>query len=250
MVRILLGVVALVVVAIGVAIFLLVRNLDAIVEAAIERYGTEAAGTPVRVGSVQIALGEGRATIRGLTVGSPRGFEAEHVFSWEEVTVDIDPQSVTSPPYVLDAVVIAGPEVVLELNERGQANLKVLRDQLGQAGGGGSEPGAAGGASEEPRLRIRRFAFEGGALEARTAAVGGKDVRTEMPPLRLEGLGGAQGATASEIGRSILLAYTEQALKTAAKRELGGRAERLIDEKLGGAEGKAAKGLLKGVLER
>ena len=46
------------------------------------------------------------------------------------------------------------------------------------------------------------------------------------------------------------LAYTDRALRAAAKSELGSRADALIDEKLGGAEGEAVKGFLNRVLDR
>ena len=54
-----------VVVIAAVAIYFVVSRLDSLVEAAIERYGTEIAGVPVHVGSVSIALRDGRGTIRG-----------------------------------------------------------------------------------------------------------------------------------------------------------------------------------------
>ena len=69
--RIALGAGAAVVVIAAVAAYLLLTSLDAIVERAIERYGSEITGTAVRVSSVDISLTSGRGTVRGLTVANP-----------------------------------------------------------------------------------------------------------------------------------------------------------------------------------
>ncbi len=239
-----------VVIIIGVAI-LLMRNLDSIVADAIETYGSQATGTAVSVDSVKIELREGRGTVRGLSVANPEGFAEPNALTWGEVTIDIDPASVTSPPYVVDEVRVEAPIASLVINERGEMNLREIQQRLqrGQKAGkeGGQKAGQqeeAGSSGESPRLKIRSFAFERGEVQVHTAEVGGKDVRVDLPPLVLKNLGGRDGATATEIGRQILTAYTEQILRTVAKREIGSRVEGAIDEQLGEGAGKAATGLL------
>lgn len=242
-----------VVVIIGVAI-LVMGNLNSIVADAIETYGSQATGTAVSVDSVDIELREGRGTVRGLSVANPEGFAEPNALTWGEVTIDIDPASVTSPPYVVDEVRVEAPTASLVLNERGEMNLRVIQQRLqrGQNAGqeGGQKAGQKGGQKEEgssgesPRLKIRSFAFERGEVQVHTAEVGGKDVRVDLPPLVLKNLGGRDGATATEIGRQILTAYTEQILRAVAKREIGSRVEGAIDKELGEGAGKAATGLL------
>lgn len=229
----------------GIGIAYLVTNLDALVERAIETYGSQATGTRVSVGSVDIGLREGRGTIRDVAIGNLEGFDAENIMVWEEVTVDIDTGSVGGQPYVLDAVVVAAPEVVFEVDERGRANLRVLQERLAKDGGGAD--GEQAPAGEQPRLRIRAFAFERGVVEAHVAD---EDVRAELPPLTLRDLGGAGGATAGELARALLRAYTQQVLRTVAKRQLDREARKLIDEELGEGAAEGAKKLLDRVLDR
>lgn len=236
-----------IIVIVAIAIVYLLRNLDSLVADAIETYGSRATGTRVAVGSVEIHLRDGRGTIRGLRVANPEGFSEPNAFAWDEVTVDIDPASVTSPPYVVDEVRIVAPEVDFELNERGQANLRELQKRLqrgGEEAGAPSEPAEKGESGEAPRLRIRSFTFERGRVDVHSEAVGGKEASAELPPLRLTDVGGESGATPTEIGREVLEAYTAQILKTVARKELDRRVEEAIDEHLGDETGKAAKGLL------
>lgn len=231
-----------VIVAVAGAAVWLLDNLNGLVADAIETYGSEATGTPVRVASVDIRLREGRGTVRGLEVGNPDGFATPNALTWDEVTIDIDPSSLRASPYVVDEVRIEAPVVSFAINERGQANLRELQKRL--RGGSGSSQPAESASGEEPRLRIRSFTFEKGRVDVQTAKVGGKNVSAELPALRLENLGGANGATPQEIGRQVLAAYTGQVLETVARRELDRRVEDAIDEHLGDAAGEAAKGLL------
>jgi hypothetical protein len=243
--RTLLIAIAIVLVAIGGAVVYVLTQLDALVERAIEQAGSEATGTPVRVGSVEIALGEGRGSIRDVKIGNPAGFTAPDAIVWRDVTVDIDTGSVRERPIVLDAVVISGPEVVFEVDDGGRVNLRVLQERLA---GGGDEPEEAPASDEAPmRLRIRTFTFERGAVEVRG---GGETARAELPPLTLRELGGAKGETAGELARTILRAYTEQVVKTVASRELDRRLREKIDEELGEGATDSARGLLEGVLGR
>ena len=61
----------------AVAVYLLLSNLDSLVERGIEKFGSEAAGTKVSVDRVAIDLRQGRGSILGLTVANPPGFSRE-----------------------------------------------------------------------------------------------------------------------------------------------------------------------------
>jgi hypothetical protein len=245
--RVLIGVIVVAVVGVAIGIYVALRNLDAIVAAAIEKYGTAMTGTAVRVGGVAIDIRSGRGTIRGLTIGNPSGFESEHAFRLGEITLDLDAGSLRDRnPVRIEEILIRAPEVTYEINASGRSNLQVIQDNLKRYAGGGSEAGApaedTGGAT---RLAIDRFVFEEGRVNARTAAVGGKDASLALPELRMADLGGKRGATGAEIGKSVLSAYTQRVLKTVAASQL----DRVIDRKLGGAEGESVKKLLRGVLD-
>jgi hypothetical protein len=246
--RIVLAVVALAVVGVAVALYFLVSNLDSIVEAAIEKYGSEMTGTAVRVGGVVIEIATGKGTIRNLTIANPAGFESAHAFRLGEITLDIDAGSIaTQEPVVIDAIVIRAPNVTYEMNASGRSNVLIIQDNLKRyQGGGGGEPAAPDApAGEATRLAIKRFVFEKAEVNALTSAVGGRDATVALTPLRMTGLGGTRGATGAELGKTVLSAYTQKVLKAVASSQL----DRVLDEKLGGTEAEAAKKLLRGVLD-
>ena len=65
------------VVGIGYGAYRLTASLDSIVKAAIEEHGSKATGTRVEVAGVHIELKEGSATVTGLVVTNPDGFDGE-----------------------------------------------------------------------------------------------------------------------------------------------------------------------------
>ena len=66
--RLVLATIGIVVVAAAIAVFLAVNQLDGVVADAVETYGRAATGTDVDVGSVDVALTEGRGKLTRLTV--------------------------------------------------------------------------------------------------------------------------------------------------------------------------------------
>ncbi len=241
-----LGIAALVVlVAAGAAIYTLLQNLDSIVAGAIQKYGSQTLGTSVRVGSVRIELTEGRATIRGLRVANPSGYSSGDAFSLGEISVQIDAGSVGDSPIVVPEVRIVAPQVRYEMAANAKSNIDVILANTRSSGGGAEGSGGGGSGGEPPRIAIGRFVFEQRRVEADFEALGGKQLETELPPVRLSKIGGSRGATPDEIGKQVATAFLGSVAKTVA-REQGAA---LIEKELGGEAGEAAKGLLKNVFD-
>ncbi|MDX1382103.1 MAG: hypothetical protein R3190_00600 [Thermoanaerobaculia bacterium] len=81
---------AVLVVIVAAALLFLARNLDAIVEVAIERIASRQLGVPVTVGSVDLELREGRGTILDLVIANPDGYSDEAAFAIGELTLDVE----------------------------------------------------------------------------------------------------------------------------------------------------------------
>lgn len=250
--RVVLTLVALLVVAVAAGLYYVTQNLDSIVASAIETYGSELTGTSVRVASVEIAIMEGRGTVRGLRVGNPPGFSSGDAFSLGEITLAIDPSSVTEEPYGVTTVRILAPEVNAELDARARTNIDVIKknvDAYTGSGGGEAAPDDGGAAGPAPKITIGELRFEDGKLAADTTAVGGKPVEVKLPGLRLTKLGGTSGQPADVIGKQVLEAYTKVVAKTVTREVAGKQANQLIDEHVGGREGEALKSVLGGALK-
>jgi uncharacterized protein involved in outer membrane biogenesis len=206
----------IIVIVAAVAIFFLISNLDAIVKRSIEKYGSQATGTGVKVSSVKIGLKEGKGSISGLSVGNPKGFAAPNVFDMKNITVKIDAASVRKDPVVIDNVQISTPHVVYEINEKGKSNIDQLKKNLGidRKGAGSSEKEKAPG---EKKILIRNFVIEGGKVEIRVAARSDKSFSATLPTIRLTNLGGKGGATPGEIARQIIGPLTSRVVDAAAR---------------------------------
>ena len=226
----------------GVA-FYVFNSLDSIVVSMIEEHGSRATGTAVRVGSIDIQLTQGKATIHNLRVANPPGFGAEDAFTLSLVTVELDLRSLGSRLVPMTEVVVAGPIVNFEMTADGKSNLDQIYASLDQGGDGGGSDSTSSG-DPPPDLRIDHFRFEQGQIHANATAVGGPERTVGLPQLDLTDLGAPDGAPPARVGSQIVSAMIREAGKRLAQAGL----EDYIDEKLGGKAGEAVKDVLKGIL--
>jgi hypothetical protein len=212
---------------------MLARSLDSIVKNAIEKHGTEMAGASVRVSSVQIDVKEGRGTIRGLRIANPDGFSGGDAVSLGEITLDLDVESFRKEPYVIDQIRVEDPELRLELNDAGAANLDRLRSNVEayapSSSGGGNAP--------TPLLRVARFDVTGGRMQLDATAVGGEAGERSVPEIALRDVGGAGGIPANQVGKEILRSVLRKAVEGAARDELTRLAKKELGEQVGDAVG-------------
>jgi len=247
-----------VVVAIAVGVFLF-SSLDEIVETGIEKVGTEVTQTRVEVGSVKLALSSGAGTIANLQVDSPAGFSRNQIFTLGEVTVAVDPKTITEKVVVIDQVIVKAPQIFYEINDKGDSNLDVLKKNVSRATSKIKSSDKEKADEDAVKLIIRKFVIDGAEVDARIAALGGKDLSANLPRIQLNDLGkDAGGATAGEIAEKVtkvLISKTTTAVaelgaqqylgKTAeeAKAELEKKAKEAITDKIGDQIGDSLKGL-------
>ena len=210
-----LGLLLFLVIAIGGSIYYLLTNLDSLVEAAIEKYGSEATQTSVLVDSVKINLTDGAAGITGLTVGNPTGYGFANAFSLGEIRAAIDLQSLQEEPYIINEITVLAPQVFVEVNEDNKTNLNELKNKLtanssAKPQDAQAEPPSDGSAAE-PLLIIRKLTFADGTIQAKVAALNNKEYKLKLPSLDMNNLGGSKGATATELASEILKRLTDRA---------------------------------------
>lgn len=220
---------------------LLLSNLNSLVARVIEEEGSKVAATDVKVSGVEIAIREGRGTIGGLTIANPDGYAERHAFALGEATVDMDLESLTGEPIVIEEVRVRAPVVNAEILESGASNLLELQENVrrfaGSAGGGGDGDGAG---DDAKRIRIERFLFEEGRIKLDASALGLEARELVLPSIRIDDIGGAEGALPDEIAQAVLDALVRKAAAEAAKAGVEQKAKDLIEDEL---EDKA-KGLL------
>jgi len=246
--KILLGAGAALVVGLGVALWLLLSNLDSLVASVIEEQGSRVTGTAVRVGKVSIDLRAGSGTIRGLRVANPKGFSRGDAFQLGEITLDLDTGSLTSSPIVVQRIRVAAPVARYEVDARGRSNFGVIREHAARAGGGEarSEPASEGASGPPLELVIQDFAFEKGAVRADFSALDPSHgpIELALPSVHRRNIGAPAGATAGQVGKEVVAAFGSAVIKAVAAQQAAKR----LEKALGGRAGKAASGLLEKAL--
>lgn len=218
--KIIISIIVVLVLFIAGSVFYVLTNIDSIVKAAIEKYGSEATKTAVRVSSVKIKLADGEGALRGLTIADPPGFSFPSIMTLDDISVRIAVKTVTHTPIVIDNVLVSGPEVFYEMKEDGTANIDVLRKNLASGPSQEAKPKQAS-KGKEIRLRIRKFVFEKGKVHVRVPKVADKPYILELARLELTDIGKQNGATPEEVGRIVAAALAEETAKAVA--EAGGQ---------------------------
>ena len=215
------GTLILVILIAAVLVCVLTR-LDSIVKAAIERYGSQATNTKVRVESVKIRLREGSGAIRGLTLANPEGFKGPYAFSLGEIGVGIDIRSLTEEVKIINEIHVRAPEIFVEINSANVVNMNVIRKNLEKS----APPKNSGQAKKDktgpqPRLIIRRILFSDGSIQARIASLNDKAYSLKLPAIEMRNLGGKNGATPDELTRQILGELCRRAVNEVEKKVSG-----------------------------
>ncbi len=240
--KIALGAFLVLLITIGFGVYYLLSNLDGIVKAAIERYGSQATQTAVRVESVQIKLQDGAGSIRGVTVGNPQGFVTELAFSLGEIATQIDLKSLSEDVIVIEHITVRAPQVFFELNAKGENNLNALNRNLSSGASGASASSSDKSSKSDPKLIIRKLLFVDGNIHASVVPLN-KDYELKLPKIELKNLGGKNGATPAQIADQVLKVLTDRALDEVKKKgidqykvELEGEVNKRLEsekEKLG-----------------
>lgn len=224
--RALIAICILLVIVAGGVVWYLLTNLDSMVKADIEKYGSQVTQTAVRVNTVHIVLQEGSGGIFGLTVANPKGFETKDAFSLGETSLKLDLKSLGKDIIVIDNVTVRDPKVGYEMNADGKGSLNQLYDNISSYLPAGGEDREDEGAATGPRLIIRQLTFEGGVINARIIPLDRQTYSVQLPPLKMTNLGAPNGATGSEIAKEILARVTKQAEDEAVRQ--------IIDKQLKG----------------
>ena len=224
-------IITLVVLAVLIAVVIgyLLTNLNFLVKSAIEKYGSQATQTAVRVKGVRISLKDGSGSIQGLTVGNPKGFDLPHAFSLGEIGVDINLKSLTTDEIGIDEIIVRSPEIFVEVNAEKKNNLMEIKNNLPSGTGGESAkkaPEKKGDKGKETRLFIRRILFAEAQVTAIVVPMDNKEYRFKMGAIEMRDLRGTPG----QIAVQVLNRLTQQALAEVKKKGVGQAVDQLGDK--------------------
>lgn len=216
----------LLIIAIAGGVYYVLSNLDSLVKAAIEKFGSEAVKTSVTVDSVNIKLEKGSAAINGLVIGNPAGFSFPSAFSLGEIGVDLDLDKISQENIAIKQINVLAPEVFYEINKERKGNLNVLKSNLSSGASGSSSSTSTSTEStggKPVQLEIGKFVFKDAALKAKIAPLNDKEYNLKLPPLVLSNLKG----TPEQISRQVLNQLIDHAKKEIKRKGLDQELEEL-----------------------
>lgn len=221
--KILIGL-AVIVLILAVGIYYVISNIDEIAKNIIEESGSEVLGTTVTVGSVEIKLAEGRATVRQLDVANPPGFSDNPAFRFREVTAEIEAST-----GVVKRLYTSQPEIWVEfknnksnfdvLNENIEASAKRARSESKREKEGDKQD------KEAVSVNINEVVVE----QAKATVTGDQfEEPIELTIKRLE-FRDLKGSP-QQIARIALGQFVQQVLAATARKMLEQKAETLIEQ--------------------
>jgi len=248
------GAFAVILILVAIGAYYLFSSLDAIVKAAVEKYGSEMTRAAVKLNDVEIEIASGKGTLRGLSVGNPSGFKSERALSLGEISLQLDVGTVTKNTVVIKEISIAAPEVTYEFSLKG-SNLDALKRNVDAYSGEGKEKSKAAGGEkggEGKKLVIEHLYVRNGKVNISAPELQGKTASVALPDIHLTDIGKKSGgATAGEVGEQVLGAFSRGAARAAATTDIGGLIEKAkggaagIPDALGGAAKESGAGLKK-----
>jgi hypothetical protein len=221
--KIAIGVVVLLLLIAG-GVYFLFSNLDSIIKAAIEKYGTAATLAEVKLDSVKISITSGEGALTGLTVGNPKGFATPQALSLGLISVKLDTSSVTgNGPIAIREIVIERPQVTYEVTNTGDSNLQTIQKNTmaysGASGGGGSggnsssTSGSSGG-GQERKVIITDLYVRDGQIGISSTLLEGKALSAPLPTIHLTNIGkDSGGASPAQVAQQVIGSITASASK-------------------------------------
>lgn len=210
--------------------------LGGIVKKGIETLGPGITKVSVKVDTVQLSLLAGSASIKGLIVGNPEGYQTPQAIRAGLIAIGVNPWSVLSDKIVLRSLQLESPEITFEGSLRGNNLSQILDNVNGSAQAAAQNGGAVSTGTNAPAKPAKKYEVDdllitGAKVHVLLTDLGGKEMTLSLPPIHLADLGkNPEGITAADLSRSVLDAIVTATVKAVAAggTHLGKNAEQLI----------------------
>jgi len=238
-------------------LFVVVQNLDTKIAQIIEQEGSAALGTNVSVNNVKTDLKEGIATINGLNIANPPGYQNTYAVSLNSFTAKVDYEN-----QVIDEILINKPVINAELIGE-KSNFEDLVNNIPESG---DTTETSSSTADEQRITIRRFKMSEATITVNATDYAPakkygldndldlKDKSFVMQDLVINNLSG----TATQIGDQLSTKLTDHVsnqvkrfvrneVKAELRKKASNKVEKFIDDKLGDKIDSKLKDRLKGL---
>ena len=218
----------------GALWFLANGSLNDYVKKQIETVGSQVTEQSVTVKAVDIKLTSGAGSILGINLANPKTYSQPNAFALEEVTLDINLESLTSSPIIIDAIVIKSPQAFVQFTQTGGSNIQDILDAIERNAPKADAKSADKTSGDEPKIKVSKIILAGTALTIDLSAFGNKEHSATLPDITLNNVGGDAGLPASQLGSEIVkqaLSKIWQQAKATQKKKLTDDAKEKLKEK-------------------
>jgi hypothetical protein len=212
--------------------FLTGGALNDFIKVKIEEVGHQVTDQTVTVKSVDIKLLEGAGTINGIVLANPKEYSAKSAFSLNEVTLDINLESLTTDVIVIDKIVIDKPEAIVEFTQNGGSNIQDILDAIKKnlPTSDTDNKAASDKAKAEAIIKVNKFVLAGVALTVDLTKLGNKVHKKTLTDIKLTNIGGDAGLPASQLGAELLKQALSSIWKQAKKEQKNQIKDKLKDK--------------------
>ena len=181
---------------------------------------------------VDIKILQGAGTINGLVINNPKGYSTTPLFALNEITLDINLESLPKVkeggPVVLDALIINAPEALVEFTKNGSSNIQEVLDAIEKNIPKSSSTSQASTSDTlDPRITVQKLVLAGVTLRVDLTELGNTTHKKVLPDINLTNIGGEKGLPASEFGGELIKKALSAIWKSAKKDQ-----EKIIKEQL------------------
>jgi hypothetical protein len=204
--RIALGVLALAILAAGIAFL----DADRLIQSAVEREGTRSLRLATTLGSARLQLFSGKLALHGLAIASPPGFAAPHMLEARAVELAVSFSELRREPIHVASIAVDRPVLVIE-QSGGALNFRKAMERM--------PPEPKG--KQPLRLVIDELRIAGAQVVVRPGIPGlERELTLQMPAIQLKdigrGRGANNGAALREVTMQVVSALAAQAAKSSA----------------------------------
>jgi uncharacterized protein involved in outer membrane biogenesis len=215
-----------VVILIGGGAFYLGANIEPLIKAAVEKYGSEATQAKVRLGAVHLSLKDGAGSLEDFSVGNPEGFSSDKAISFGRVAIQVDVKSIAGKgPIVIHKILVEKPVVRYELANDGSNNLGTIAKNA-KAYGASKMPASAKESKPEPKseasgegrkIVIENLDIKGGEVGVAAEILKGKSLNVPLSDIHMSNIGKSNGGMSREQMASFLFDLVGSSASQAAQ---------------------------------
>ncbi|MEH6477346.1 MAG: hypothetical protein V7727_16760 [Sneathiella sp.] len=242
------GILAVLVIVMAVLLGVFYFNLDKVIIAAVEEYGSDVTQSDVTLAEVDLDLTSGKGTLRGLKVGNPEGFEEPSAFELGEISLNVNIADTNDDLIHITEISVDGPQITYELNSNTN-NLDALKaniDAFMKANMSSDDKSSEADSDDEgPKLIIDKLTISNGKVTVKAPITMNQKIEGNLPLIQLKDIGKKEGgATPEEVAAQIVDSVTSGAMAVVSGLGVGKTLE-----SLGAGVAGAAESLTKGMTD-